>query len=247
MQVTLKVMVGKSAGREIPIPVPRFLIGRSADCHMRPKSDAISRRHCAISTKGNRVFVRDLKSRNGTFVNGERIEGKCELNSGDTICVGKLEFEVCFQPDDAAVAPEKPSKATAVEDEAVQEATAAAADEAAEAADETPTAEASKADAGSIDFDVGEWLSEADAQERTRRQSEPDTRQFQLDESDRAELEGAGEAAGDEEGEEEEESARGPQRPEKKAPGKLPQQPTKTTATSRDAAAEMLKKYFDNR
>jgi hypothetical protein len=61
------------------------------------------------------------------------------------------------------------------------------------------------------------------------------------------ELDEAGEAASGEEGEDREKPSGGPKPPEKKPPGKLPEQPTKTSATSRDAAAEMLKKYFDNR
>ena len=74
MQVKLKVLVGKNEGKEIAVPVKRFLIGRADDCHMRPKSDAISRNHCVILTKEDRVVLRDLNSRNGTFVNGERID-----------------------------------------------------------------------------------------------------------------------------------------------------------------------------
>ena len=44
----MTVAKGKSAGKKIPIPIPVFLIGRSDECHLRPKSDAISRRHCEL-------------------------------------------------------------------------------------------------------------------------------------------------------------------------------------------------------
>jgi pSer/pThr/pTyr-binding forkhead associated (FHA) protein len=217
MQVKLKVLVGKSAGKEITVPVSRFLIGRSKDCHMRPKSDSISRNHCAILTKGDQVVVRDLNSRNGTLVNGNKLDGDCAVKNGDKVKVGKLEFEMLITGVPAKEA-KKPVK------------------EPAEAAPKL-----SNPDTGSIDFDVSDWLEEADAVEQARRSAEPDTRQFQMDETDRIQLEQEeGQAAADSE-----EKPHG--RPEQKTPGKLPQRPSQQAATSRDAAAEMLKKFFNNR
>jgi hypothetical protein len=99
----------------------------------------------------------------------------------------------------------------------------------------------SRADSGSIDFDVSEWLSEADAVDRERRKAEPETRQFQLDETDRLQLEQA-------EAEQAAEAGKGPSgRPAKKPVGKLPQKPGQAAANSREAAANMLKKFFNNR
>ena len=115
MQVKLKVLLGSSAGKEIPVPVSRFLIGRGDDCHMRPKSDAISRNHCAILISGDSVILRDLNSRNGTFVNDERIQGDRELKAGDKIRIGKLEFE-------AVIKQAKPDEKKAVKKEAPAEA-----------------------------------------------------------------------------------------------------------------------------
>ena len=71
MHVRLKVMQGSSEGKEVKIPTPKCVIGREEGCHLRPNSDAISRRHCVIITTDNEVVVRDLNSRNGTFVNDE--------------------------------------------------------------------------------------------------------------------------------------------------------------------------------
>jgi len=222
MRVKLKVLVGKSAGKEIPIPVSRFLIGRGDDCHMRPKSDAISRNHCAILISEDSVLIRDLNSRNGTFVNGEKIQGDCELKKGDKIRIGQLEFEAVIKPDKKA---EKP----------------AAQPGPAKAAEAKP-----KSDSGSIDFDVSDWLAEADAVAKARPQAEPDTRQFQLDETDQIALE-SGQEANAEDLEQEGGKARKPARPEKKSPGKLPQKPTNQAPSSREAAADMLKKFFTNR
>ena len=94
MQVSLKVARGKSAGKEIPIPVSVFLIGRSDDCHLRPKSDAISRRHCELTIESDSVWVKDLGSRNGTYVDGTKITERTEVRNGSQLKIGKLAFEV---------------------------------------------------------------------------------------------------------------------------------------------------------
>src|SRR5688500_18645287 len=93
LQVNLKVLVGGNTGKEIPVPVSRFLIGRSDECHLRPKSDAISRNHCAILIHDDEVAIRDLNSRNGTFLNDERVKGDQPVHTGDKLRIGRLEFE----------------------------------------------------------------------------------------------------------------------------------------------------------
>jgi pSer/pThr/pTyr-binding forkhead associated (FHA) protein len=94
MEVKLVVALGKSAGKEVRVVGPRFLIGRAGDCHLRPRNELVSRRHCEICVENGLVAVRDLGSKNGTFVNGERIQGERELNNGDRLNICDLEFEV---------------------------------------------------------------------------------------------------------------------------------------------------------
>ena len=227
MQVKLKVLLGKSAGKEIPIPVSRFLIGRAEDCHMRPKSDAISRNHCAILVSEDKVVIRDLNSRNGTVVNGERIETDCELKMGDRIRLGKLEFEVVIKESKKPKKEKKEAKQAPVPEKAAKA--------------------SPKSDGSSIDFDVSEWLEEADAVAKAQRQAEPETRQFQMDETDRVQLENAEELAAAAPKEEPQGKSQKSAKPEKKPPGKLPQRPATQAPTSKEAAAEMLKKLFSNR
>ncbi|MFN0056612.1 MAG: FHA domain-containing protein [Planctomycetales bacterium] len=103
LQVDLKVLEGKQQGKLIPLNVRQFLIGREQDCHLRPNSDLVSRHHCVFTIDDFTVRLRDLGSTNGTFVNGERVQGQVVLNPGDTVVVGKLVFEIVVrQP--AAVA-----------------------------------------------------------------------------------------------------------------------------------------------
>ena len=94
MEVKLIVASGKHAGREIPIKVAKFFIGRAEDCHLRPGSDLVSRHHCVILVDGGTVIVRDFGSKNGTLVNDQRVEGEQTLKTGDRMTVGQLEFNI---------------------------------------------------------------------------------------------------------------------------------------------------------
>ncbi|MFC1597464.1 FHA domain-containing protein [Planctomycetota bacterium] len=94
MEVTLIVVGGKNAGKEVPVAGPKFFIGRAEDCQLKPHSDLVSRHHCAIMVEEAFVAVRDFGSKNGTQVNGERVQGERELKAGDRITVGDLELEV---------------------------------------------------------------------------------------------------------------------------------------------------------
>lgn len=94
MEVKLKVLGGAKSGLEIPLKKEEFTIGRSSECSLRAGSDAISRKHCMIRLGRSSITIADLKSRNGTYVNGERIEEETTLQSGDEVRVGPLRFEV---------------------------------------------------------------------------------------------------------------------------------------------------------
>ncbi len=94
MKVALKVVGGTRTGQTVPISIPQFMIGRADDCHLKPRSELISRYHCAILTDDGYVAVRDLGSKNGVYVNGQRVSIEQELKNGDRLAVGPLEFEV---------------------------------------------------------------------------------------------------------------------------------------------------------
>lgn len=76
------------------------LIGRSTECNMRIASGQVSRRHCLIQVAGASVTVRDLKSANGTRLNGLTIapEVNVPIAPGSTLVVGPLKFVVQFAP-----------------------------------------------------------------------------------------------------------------------------------------------------
>jgi len=95
MKISLTVTTaGKMQGKSIPIALSQFLIGRDPHCQLRPANPMISNRHCAILTRGRQVLLRDFESTNGTFVNDERLIGERELQTGDSIRIGPLAFQI---------------------------------------------------------------------------------------------------------------------------------------------------------
>jgi len=94
MDVKLVVLGGKHPGQVIAVHGPEFLVGRAPECRLRPNSDMVSRRHCVIAITEGRATIRDLGSRNGTIINGQKIAGEHELHTGEKLKIGPLEFEV---------------------------------------------------------------------------------------------------------------------------------------------------------
>ena len=85
---------GKRAGRAISMKRDKLLIGRAEECDLRPLSEEVSRKHCAIIKKDDVLWAKDLRSRNGTFVNGLRIGEPKQLADVDLVRVGSLELKV---------------------------------------------------------------------------------------------------------------------------------------------------------
>lgn len=66
-------------------------IGRGANSDLVLLDDQASRIHCGIRLWDGEFFIKDMKSRNGTFVNGERVE-MARLSAGDRIRIGRTLF-----------------------------------------------------------------------------------------------------------------------------------------------------------
>src|SRR2546428_510961 len=103
MKLSLVVNHGGHKGKVIPIPLKQFLIGRDPQCHLRPASPLISKRHCALLIRGEKVFVRDFESTNGTAVNEQPIKGEQELKNNDSLRVGPLDFRVVLEASELAI------------------------------------------------------------------------------------------------------------------------------------------------
>ena len=77
-------------------------IGRHPDNQIRLKDEKASRFHCVVEPDSDGYRIRDLNSRNGVKLNGERI-GSAMIADGDTIVVGSSEFMVEAVSDDASI------------------------------------------------------------------------------------------------------------------------------------------------
>jgi serine phosphatase RsbU (regulator of sigma subunit)/pSer/pThr/pTyr-binding forkhead associated (FHA) protein len=82
-------------------------IGRSSACEIQIADASVSRRHAEIVRRGDRFFIRDLGSRNGTLVNGRQVHELCEFGPGDRIEVGDIELSATAEaPSQRLVIPE---------------------------------------------------------------------------------------------------------------------------------------------
>ncbi len=78
-------------------PLP-FRVGRHSSCHLNLASDGVSRYHAEIKVSEDRLWLRDLGSTNGTFLNHRRLVGPAPLENGDIVHFGTLEFRIRCQP-----------------------------------------------------------------------------------------------------------------------------------------------------
>src|SRR5258708_35693346 len=100
MKLTLVVKAaGKQHGKPIPITLSQFVVGRDPQCHLRPASPMISKRHCAVIQRDGKAYIRDFGSTNGTFVNDQPVKDEIELHNGDQLKIGPLVFQVQIAQD----------------------------------------------------------------------------------------------------------------------------------------------------
>lgn len=99
---TIRVMRGFFEGLSLPIDRDWVVVGRGRGADVVIAEPTISRAHAAIGFDGERFFVEDLGSTNGTSVNGKRERGGADgkraprlaLNTGDEVQLGKLLLKV---------------------------------------------------------------------------------------------------------------------------------------------------------
>jgi 3',5'-cyclic-nucleotide phosphodiesterase len=86
----LYIVNGSYEGRSFDLKGDTIYIGRSPDNDLQIKDRFVSRKHLRIFRKGSKYFIKDLKSKNGTFINGKQIPSgvEFELKEGLTIAIG---------------------------------------------------------------------------------------------------------------------------------------------------------------
>jgi Nif-specific regulatory protein len=95
----LTLLTGNRAGTNFPLDTSRkTLIGRGTDCHITLADPVCSRVHATLSREEDGWVLRDCDSRNGTSVNGQKID-EATIVDGNTIQAGSTEFEFHETPE----------------------------------------------------------------------------------------------------------------------------------------------------
>jgi pSer/pThr/pTyr-binding forkhead associated (FHA) protein len=92
--LVLRFTSGRYATAEFPVPRHEpIVIGRAAELDMVLNDDDVSAQHARITVIDDHVWIEDLQSANGTFVNGAKI-GRLRLQVGDRVIIGRSAFEL---------------------------------------------------------------------------------------------------------------------------------------------------------
>jgi pSer/pThr/pTyr-binding forkhead associated (FHA) protein len=219
MRAKLRILHGKlqskqggSAGQEVAVRGPKFVIGSAEDCSMRCPSSAVSPHHCELYVSRESLVIRDLGSETGVLVNDQRVEYDHALQAGDHLRIGRLEFEVLIEEPDApgTPQPEETESETEIEKDPVSE-------------------------------EIIDSLIEADEKDRAHRLKDPESRQFHLQEA-LAEAAKHRPVASEEEPSEEKGKKRGKKAPGKFTPPPPPPPPDNTEEAAQDALRRLFER-----
>ena len=99
-------LVPLGGGDPIPLLKPHLAIGRRSSCDIVLEFPNVSSQHCELKFENGYWLIRDLGSRNGVKVNGERVESKW-LHPGDELAIAKHRYEVQYTPSGEEPPPEE--------------------------------------------------------------------------------------------------------------------------------------------
>ncbi|MES2965222.1 MAG: FHA domain-containing protein, partial [Bdellovibrionota bacterium] len=100
----IRILTGPQAGLVIPLQEGKNTFGRGSTCEVKIASNSVSKEHATCLVIGDKVIMSDLNSRNGTYVNGIRIQNQ-RLNKNDKIALHDVLLEVIETPANQGVSP----------------------------------------------------------------------------------------------------------------------------------------------
>src|SRR5262245_3124945 len=77
-----------------PINAKKLVLGRSSECDVQVIHSSVSRRHAEIRQEDEMLYIRDLKSKNGTMLNSSRVTCDTLLMPGSLLMLGSVSLEV---------------------------------------------------------------------------------------------------------------------------------------------------------
>ncbi len=100
------ILSGRRSGESLDLAPGEHQIGTGSAAAIQLRDKDVSFKHAKLVVDGEAVFLEDLKSKSGTFVNGERVDARVALRNLDTVSVGQAELRIeCASPAPAAQAP----------------------------------------------------------------------------------------------------------------------------------------------
>lgn len=85
--------VGLAGNLAVRLKGQSLMVGRLSCCDVELPLPTVSSHHCRLVCRGSRWYIEDLASRNGTFMNGKKVE-RARLHVGDEIQIGEFAFRV---------------------------------------------------------------------------------------------------------------------------------------------------------
>lgn len=95
----LTAISGSGFGKRFELEKAETILGRHPDCDVTIEVGAVSRQHARILSDDSKFLLEDLKSRNGTFLNGRPISDKSPLQDGDLIRICDVEYSFHSEPE----------------------------------------------------------------------------------------------------------------------------------------------------
>ena len=112
-KVDVNLVLFKKDGtkKNFSLPSNITIVGRRHDCDLCVPLMVVSRRHCQLSQNNESLKVRDLESRSGTFLNGNRIS-EATVQAGDYLKIGPLTFLLQIDGEPKKIVPPQQTETT---------------------------------------------------------------------------------------------------------------------------------------
>lgn len=94
MNVNLVLLKKNGSHKIFSLPSTVTVIGRRHSCDLCIPLMSVSRKHCQLNSDDGTLKIRDLDSRNGTYLNNKRINDEAAIHAGDSIKIGPLTFVI---------------------------------------------------------------------------------------------------------------------------------------------------------
>lgn len=94
----IRILSGGQAGQIYPLKMGKNSIGRAPQCEIKIQASGVSKEHAQIFLTDDKIILSDLNSRNGTFVNGVKVQNQ-RVNIGDKIALKDILIDILKLPD----------------------------------------------------------------------------------------------------------------------------------------------------